>query len=88
MIEVCHTFAKHQLSKFTATQNKKNYEKDCIYFDSIEQMRKARARKRQHVKTVIREGAKLTFLTRCDMLLHPHSNQPVFAYNVPAGHSR
>ena len=81
MVEVCHTFAKHQLSKFTATQNKTN-------FDTIEQMRIARARKRQHMKTVIREGAKLTFLTRCDVLLHPHGNQPAFAYNVPAGHYR
>ena len=75
MVEVCHTFAKHQLSKFAATQNKTNYEKDYIYFDTIEQMRIARARKRKHVKTVIRvsrEGAKLTFLTRCDVLLHPY----------------
>ena len=75
MVEVCHTFAKHQLSKFAATQNKTNYEKDYIYFDTIEQMRIARARKSQHVKTVIRvsrEGAKLTFLTRCDVLLHPY----------------
>ena len=88
MVEVCHTFAKHQLSKFAATQNKTSYDKDYIYFETIEQMRIARARKRQHVKTVIREGAKLTFLMRCDVLLHPHGNQPVFAYNVPAGHYR
>ena len=84
MVEVCPTFATHQSSKFATTQNKTNYKKDYIYFDTIEQTRIARARKRQLVKTVLREGAKLIFLTRCDVLLHPHGNQPVFAYNVPA----
>ena len=80
MVEVCPTFATHQSSKFATTQNKTNYKKDYIYFDTIEQTRIAR----QLVKTVLREGAKLIFLTRCDVLLHPHGNQPVFAYNVPA----
>ena len=84
MVEVCPTFATHQSSKFATTQNKTNYKKDYIYFDTIEQTRRARARERQLVKTVLREGAKLFFLTRCDVLLHPHGNQPVFAYNVPA----
>ena len=40
------------------------------------------------MKTVLRDGARLLFLTRCDVLLHPHRNQPVFAYNVPAGYYR
>ena len=40
------------------------------------------------MKTVLREGARLLFLTRCDVLLHPHGNQSVFAYNVPAGYYR
>ena len=84
MVEVCPTFATHQSSKFATTQNKTNYKKDYIYFDTIEQTRIARARERQLVKTVLREGTKLIFLTRCDVLLHPHGNQPVFAYNVPA----
>ena len=88
MVEVCHKFAAHQLSKFATKQNKTNYKKDYIYFDTIEQTRIARARKRQLVKTVLREGARLLFLTRCDVLLHPHGNQPVFAYNVAAGHYR
>ena len=37
------------------------------YYDTIEQTRIARARKRQLVKTVLREGAKLTFFNalRC-----------------------
>ena len=86
MVEVSHLYAAHQLRKFTITQNKTNYEKDYIYFDTIEQMRIVRARKRQHVKTVLREGAKLTFfLMRCNALLHPHGNQTVFACNVPVG---
>ena len=88
MVEVCHTFAIHQLSKFATTQNKTDYEKEYIYFDTIEQTRIARARKRQLVKTVLREGARLLFLTRCDVLLHPHGNQYVFAYNVPVGYYR
>ena len=53
MVEVCHTFAAHQLSKFVTTQNKTSYRKDYIYFDTIEQTRIVRARKRQHVKTVL-----------------------------------
>ena len=61
MVEVWHTFAAHQLSKFATTQNKTNYKKDFIYFDTIEQTRIARAKKRQLVKTVSRKGAKLTF---------------------------
>ena len=61
MVEVSHLYAAHQLRKFTITQNKTNYDKDYIYFDTIEQMRIVRAKKRQHVKTVLREGAKLTF---------------------------
>ena len=61
MVEVCHTFAAHQLGKFAATQNKTNYKKDYIYFDTIEQTSIARARKRQLVKTVLRKGAKLTY---------------------------
>ena len=67
MVEVCHTFAAHQLSKFATTQNKTNYKKDYIYFDTIEQTRRARARERQLVKTVLREGAKLIFFNalRC-----------------------
>ena len=68
MVEVCQTFAAHQLSKFATTQNKTNYKKYYIYYDTIEQTRIARARKRQLVKTVhIREGAKLTFFNalRC-----------------------
>ena len=67
MVEVCHTFAAHQLSKFATTQNKTNYKKYYIYYDTIEQTRIARARKRQLVKTVLREGAKLTFFNalRC-----------------------
>ena len=67
MVEVCHTFAVHQLSKFATTQNKTHYEKEYIYFDTIEQTRIARARKRQLVKTVLREGAKPTFFNalRC-----------------------
>ena len=40
------------------------------------------------MKTVLREGARLLFLTRCDVLLHPHGNQYVFAYNVPVGYYR
>ena len=31
MVEVCHTFAAHQLSKFATTQNNTNYKKDYIY---------------------------------------------------------
>ena len=54
-------FATHQSSKFATTQNKTNYKKDYIYFDTIEQTRIARARERQLVKTVLREGAKLIF---------------------------
>ena len=67
MVEVWHTFAAHQLSKFATTQNKTNYKKDFIYFDTIEQTRIARAKKRQLVKTVSRKGAKLTFFNalRC-----------------------
>ena len=67
MVEVCHTFNAHQLSKFAATQNKTNYKKDYIYFDTIEKTRRARARKRQLVKTVLKKGAKLTFFNalRC-----------------------
>ena len=61
MVEVCHTFAAHQLSKFATTQNKTNHKKGYIYFDTIEQTRIARAKKRQLVKTVPRKGAKLTF---------------------------
>ena len=76
------------LSKFASAQNKTNYKKAYTHFDTIEQTRIARARKRQLVKTVLREGARLLFLTRCDVLLHPHGNQYVFAYNVPAGYYR
>ena len=67
MVEVCPTFATHQSSKFATTQNKTNYKKDYIYFDTIEQTRRARARERQIVKTVLREGAKLIFFNalRC-----------------------
>ena len=61
MVEVCHTFAAHQLRKFATTQNKTNYKKDYTYFDTIEQTTVARTRKRQLVKMVLREGAKLTF---------------------------
>ena len=61
MTEVSHLYAAHQLRKFTITQNKTNYDKDYIYFDTIKQMRIVRARKRQHVKKILREGAKLTF---------------------------
>ena len=89
MVEVCHTFAAHQLSKFATTQNKTNYKKYYIYYDTIEQTRIARARKRQLVKKRYSGRVQsLLFLTRCDVLLHPHGNQPVFAYNVPAGHYR
>ena len=67
MVEVFHKFAAHQLSKFGTTQNKTNYKKYYIYYDTIEQTRIARARKRSLVKTVLREGAKLTFFNalRC-----------------------
>ena len=61
MVEVCHTFAAHQLGKFAATQNKTNYKKDYIYFDTIEQTRIARARKRQIVKNGTQEGCKAYF---------------------------
>ena len=46
MVEVFHTFAAHQLSKFATTQSKTNYKKYYIYYDTIEQTRIARARKR------------------------------------------
>ena len=90
MVEVCHTFAAHQLSKFATTQNKTNYKKDYIYFDTIEQTRIARAKKRQLVKTVSRKGAKLTFFNalRCVIASLWEPTRPVFAYNVPTGHYR
>ena len=44
------------------TQNKTNYKKDYIYFDTIEETRIARARQRQLVKTVLRKGAKLIII--------------------------
>ena len=88
MVEVCHTFAAHQLSEFATTQNNTNYKKDYIYFDAIEQTRVARARKRQLVKTVLREGAKLTFFNALRCVIASLGNQPVFAYNVPTVHYR
>ena len=58
MVEVCHTFAAHQLSKFATTQNKTNYKKDYIYFDTIEQTRIARAKKKAACENGIQEGCK------------------------------
>lgn len=88
MIKFCHTFAARQLSKFVTTQKKTSYNKDYNYFDAIEQTRIAKVKRRQLVKTLLREGANLTLLARCELLLSLHGNQPVVAYEVLARYYR